>query len=441
MTTFKLTEDQEKANVAFTDFLLDKEQNFLVISGSAGTGKSTLVRHLLDTLHARMQLFSLLLADDENHQLDICVAATTNKAASVLADFLGYDVSTVHNKLGLVPRPNYTTGETDFIKGRNHQIIHNTLFIIDEASFISNSLFEDIKSSTVNCKIVLIGDQYQLAPVKQKIPIMNNPAFTRVSLNQIMRHGGAIAEAGARFKETVETGIFTPIVPNGEDILHVDGPTFQQMIDEEFTHPEYTPEKARILAWTNSRVNQYNAHIREINGLDEHPTAGETLITNKPIISNKGQTLYCTDSLVKIEYTGYSCAQQGVMGRYIAIKGINEAFLPDNQIDTMHLLKSLAKEKKWPNYFAIKQEWLDLRPIFASTVHKSQGSTYDTVYIDLTDIGKCNIASDVARLLYVAITRASKKVVLYGQLPLRYRGEQNERFTITEAEATAPAST
>ena len=89
------------------------------------------------------------------------------------------------------------------------------------------------------------------------------------------------------------------------------------------------------------------------------------------------------------------------------------------------LLKNIAKEakvnpKKWPLYFQYKDEWLDLRPAYASTVHKAQGSTYTTVFMDLSDIGKCNIASDVARMLYVSISRASKQVYLYGDLPSKY---------------------
>ena len=114
--------------------------------------------------------------------------------------------------------------------------------------------------------------------------------------------------------------------------------------------------------------------------------------------------------------------QQGVMGRWITINDKHTAFLANNFDDVKNLLKKYAAKKQWRDFFEIKDTWLDLRSVYASTVHKSQGSTYETVFIDLADIGKNYIASDVARLLYVATSRASKKVVCYGQLPDRYTG-------------------
>jgi len=69
----------------------------------------------------------------------------------------------------------------------------------------------------------------------------------------------------------------------------------------------------------------------------------------------------------------------------------------------------------WRTFFAIK-EWLhDLRPIHASTVHKSQGSTYQHAFIDAGDIGRCTRADVIARLMYVAVSRAAQTVTLTGQ--------------------------
>jgi exodeoxyribonuclease-5 len=72
--------------------------------------------------------------------------------------------------------------------------------------------------------------------------------------------------------------------------------------------------------------------------------------------------------------------------------------------------------------FEIQEAFADLRPTHAATAYKAQGSTYGTVFIDLHNIGKCNIPSTVARMLYVAITRASNQVVLFGELPAKYSG-------------------
>ena len=71
------------------------------------------------------------------------------------------------------------------------------------------------------------------------------------------------------------------------------------------------------------------------------------------------------------------------------------------------------RRKKWRHYYAVKDTYANVKYIFASTVHKSQGSTYEKVYIDgnsiLSLINRGDI--DIAyRLLYVAVTRASKDI-------------------------------
>jgi ATP-dependent exoDNAse (exonuclease V) alpha subunit len=80
------------------------------------------------------------------------------------------------------------------------------------------------------------------------------------------------------------------------------------------------------------------------------------------------------------------------------------------------------KEDKtlWPRFFEVKETWFDLRALYASTINKAQGSTYDTVFLNLNDIGENWDANAVARLMYVGITRAAKQVVCYGQLPDHY---------------------
>ena len=140
---------------------------------------------------------------------------------------------------------------------------------------------------------------------------------------------------------------------------------------------------------------------------------------------------------MKITHVYGETIKHKVNGQEVIINGIITAFLPDNYKDAKILMKKLAKEanskeiqndpkrKKelWEEYFNIKDTWLDLRSQYASTVHKAQGSSYDKVFIDLDDIGRCNIASDVARMLYVAISRAKKKVILSGTLPEKYRSK------------------
>lgn len=420
-----LTADQQHASKVFTEFLLAPDAKYMVIQGDSGSGKSTLINNLLDSMTARMKLYTILLGSKEGAtDFAIELTATTNKAAGVLAAVTERPCATIYSFLGLAPWQNFETGETEFKRGRNSQDIYNSLIVIDEASFISDSLFADIDALTHNCKILLVGDKYQLVPAKQTIPIMHTlECEHKATLTQIMRHGGSIAHAGARFKAAVKTGVFSPLVVDGVDIIHTTGPEFQARMDAEFTHPDYHEDKARVLAWMNDTVTMYNAHIRQIRGCSTQYGVGDVLSTNRPIIGKNRQVIAHTDINVHITAVGRSEIQSGVAGKIVTINHGYDFFLPDDPIVARNHMKGIKLRKQWPEFFRLQECWLDLRPSFASTVHKAQGSTYDTVYINLSDITRCRVASDVARMLYVAITRAAKQVILYGKLSPQYCGE------------------
>ena len=72
----------------------------------------------------------------------------------------------------------------------------------------------------------------------------------------------------------------------------------------------------------------------------------------------------------------------------------------------------LERKKKWGQYFDFKNHVLDIRDIYASTVHSAQGSTYNNVYIDLKDLFICTKKEELARLLYVAVSRAKNNIYL-----------------------------
>lgn len=424
---FELTDDQKAAAKKFSDFMKDPEAKYLVIQGAAGSGKSTLIRFLLHAMDTEFKLQELLLpGSGKKVCIETALTATTNKAVAVLEELLNEQGSTIHSFLNLVVRPDFKTGGHKLSTGRGYQEIYDTLVIIDESSFISDELFNFIDATLKRCKVLLIGDQYQLAPVKQKTSIMETVKCEKVYMNKIMRNSGIIMKTGAQFRDTVESGDFNPIITDNTNLIHVDGTTFKRMIDEAFTSDDYNVNVSKVLAWTNKRVMQYNGHIRKILNLPEQFEEYEVAVTNIPILG-KGY-VKTADSYVTITEIIEEKTIKGVKGYNIILDSAHNGFLANNYSDVDKLLKQMTKKAKkdsrlWSEFYNVKEQWLDLRPPYASTVHKSQGSTYKQVFIDLTDIGKCNTASDVARMLYVAISRASDKVVLYGELPPKYRGD------------------
>jgi len=416
-----LSTDQQKAAAEFMNFMVDDTQQHMIIRGHAGCGKSTLTKHILGMIDKQMRLMSLIVGKTQKNDLDIYLTAPTNKAAKVLEELTGREASTIQSLLGLRVTNDYKTGKTGLQKTKEYKLFANSLIIVDEASFIDPFLLAAIVEATKSCKVLFIGDPYQLAPPKEKnLPVFDLP-ITVSTLTTINRNAGPIAELAGKYRDAVSTGIFPTIQEVSGKIERVDGPGLQALIDVEFKRPDRGDNDAKILAWTNGKVHQYNTYVRkDIHGYGDALHVDERVVTNNPIMSN-GRMAYSTDQLVTItdSYPKQTSGDE-IAGHWVELDNYITRFLPDNQAEVKQHLKWLAAHKNWAAYFDVKDTWLDLRPIHSCTIHKSQGSTYDTVFIDLNDIGRCTSFTDAARMLYVAISRASNKVILYGELPPRF---------------------
>ena len=83
----------------------------------------------------------------------------------------------------------------------------------------------------------------------------------------------------------------------------------------------------------------------------------------------------------------------------------------NNRLDQYSPLEDKRRKAAWVQFFQFKDEaFADLRPIHASTVHRSQGSTYEKVFVDLTDIGRSTRRDVLLRLLYVCLVYTSRCV-------------------------------
>lgn len=420
----QLSTDQQSAADKFMSFLLDtdKSNNEMVIAGHSGSGKSTLTKYLIKAALSQTKLLNLL--QGENEELNIYCTATTNKAAKVLADATNKECTTIHSLLGLKVMQNYSNGTTSLKKTGNYQVLHNSLIIIDEASMINKSLLQLIQESSINCKTLYVGDPYQLAPVFEDTCPVFDMICDKAVLHTVQRQlnvgneTNPIAVLGEGFRNAVQTGVFPVIKTTGDSIEIADGPSFQRQVNEAFK--EDSDHESLIVSWSNNRVQQYNEYVRTLYTKSEDLEVGETVTTNKPILIN-GFPFLSTDSIAQITAIEPS-SQYGLAGHRVQLNDAVTVFLAKDRDAVIRKKKAFAKVKEWVSYFEMDEAFADLRPIHASTVHKSQGSTYRTVFIDLDDIGRNHKANEVARLLYVATTRATTKVVFYGELPKKYRG-------------------
>lgn len=411
-----LTVDQQQAKDQFKTFLMD-DTSEMVLAGHSGSGKSYLVDELIQETEAINKTFSLLNIDKD---INIHCTATTNQAAKVLSLKTGRSAGTIHSLIGLTVKDDYKTGQTSLKKNRDYDILKDSLIILDEASMISTYLLKIVRESLMNCKILYVGDPYQLPPVFETSCPVFDSVQNQAVLTTIKRQdsGSGIIDLGEEYRQCLLTKQFPDIYKPRNNIKHMTGPEFKDAINQEFSKPH----NSKILAWENTKVNQYNKHVRTLTVPPEFHDkymVGERVITNKPILSSTSGVSYPTDTVCEITHLN-EATYQDFEGYEIELDHSVLVFLPKKQYEVNTVMKTHARNKNWKEYFELKNHVADLRPIHACTVHKSQGSTFDNVYIDLTSIGRNNKWNEVARLLYVAITRASNTVYLYGSLPARY---------------------
>lgn len=430
MTTQRppLNQGQQAAADGFFDFLFSADKE-LIISGPGGVGKSFLMGYLIDEIMPRYEKMCSLLNQPVKYR-DVHMTATTNKAAEVLAQATGRPCDTVHSFLGLKVTDDFSTGVSKLSKTNNWKVHQRIILFVDESSMVDTTLLKYIREAMLECKVVYVGDHCQLAPVKESKPPVFNQGLPMYVLTEPMRNNGqpALMNVCQQLRDTVEQGIFNPIqiVPGVIDLLDD-----QQMFDELSRNFIDADFNGRILAYSNARVLQYGDFIRkDVRHLPDEFVKGERLINNT--MFQRGKTAFFVEeevTVVEVNSTTDFCEIEPDVRLEYRLCHLCSGFsvMPDVMVpvDRDHyakLLKWYAKQKDWQKYYFLKNNFPDLRQRDACTVHKSQGSTYDTTYIDLENLSTCTQSEIGARLMYVAFTRARNRVVLYGDLTKRFGG-------------------
>lgn len=416
MSVITLTEGQQTAYEAFSHFITDPKPGVFVLRGYAGTGKSTLVETLLDRLPALLKTLKLIHQDDYVHR-DVVLTATTNQAADTFSRITGSEVRTIQSVLGLRVHKDYRTGKTKLVLGRGAEMLENSILFVDEASYMDPPLLRKVLERTDNCKIVLIGDPAQLLSVGCTYAPAFTAGFPSAELTEVMRQakGNPIVDLATKFRETVSTGEFFSFVPDGHHVQHLDRDAFEDEIIKEFDDPNWNHFQSKVLAWTNKCVINYNKAIRNhVKGTPEIH-AGDYAVNNHYLALGAGRSLK-TDQLVRITSVYSHGDNNGVPGKWYTVEGRNQVFMPDDWAVAKQRMKRAQEDDEWELVRVISDEWADLRAAYACTINKSQGSTYDKVFIDLDDIKRCNSGNQIARMLYVAVSRARDRVYLTGDL-------------------------
>jgi exodeoxyribonuclease-5 len=450
--------------------LLDKLSRFItspaprkafILRGYAGTGKTSIMAALVQSLKQLNQRFVLL--------------APTGRAAKVLSRYAGHPAYTIHKFIYRQKQ----LGEEVFTL--NDNLNKHTLFIIDEASMISGvreahgfgsgMLLDDLVKyvySGEGCSLLTLGDDAQLPPVGSIVsPALQTDYMlgyqldiTSHTLTQVARQAldsGILHNAtklrdlalGTTLpKEQNEVEELWRILEEKADIKTIPHQELQELIEE--SHNEVGDEETILLTRTNRRTNIYNQGIRaRILWREDEISSGDRIMISKnnyfwtekyenlPFLAN-GDMLeiirlrnmremygyrFVDAQLKALDYdweidavlwidTLYSDSPEATqtMQRDLFSK-ITEDY-PELQHNKKELVKTIYQS---PYYNA-----LQMRFAYAITGHKSQGGQWKRVFID-PNIGSTqsqpngNRNDDVRsfyRWIYTAITRATEQVYI-----------------------------
>ena len=391
-----LTNSQQKAIIEIMDFLANPIQNIHCLSGSPGTGKSFLITEaLIPILRKR--------------NWNVLITATTNKAASILHG------TTLCKAFGISLKANYDTGSQVY-DTKKARCISNAFIIVDEASMLERTLWQLVTARAKNCKFLLVGDKYQLPAVKAGLNVFEN--YPCSMLTEVVR------QTSKDFIDQinkVRDGVINKVVTLPEACNEI---KFVTLTDKKGIKDllKSFGTKDKVLCYTNAAVNEYNKNIRKLKGKAEDLQNGDVVIARNYAENDYRESTYSDEEMV-IESISkpYIYTIEGRYGTYpikvrdVKFQGKRGSFKQFmSYTDWDKLMKSLAELTDWKAYYDCKEHLVDIRSAEACTVHCSQGSTYDRVFIDLEDILSCKQTSVKTRLLYVALSRAKKEAYIYG---------------------------
>jgi superfamily I DNA/RNA helicase len=273
---------------------------------------------------------------------------------------------------------------------------------------------EFLLAKTQKSKIVFMGDPQQLLPVNLDYSPAFDDALDTVTLSQIMRQAdnNPIQEFSRKLREYVKGGPLPDPEVDDQYIFHLDEKEFNEAMLRVFTDPSYTYSQAKFLCWRNATAISVGQMVKEHISSTPNFRSGDYAVSNR-YLKNPVRSIK-TDQVVYIRKTS-PAVQHGVKGFDIELGNGLEVFLPED-IGQIETVKSSLYKTNFNAFRQVDETWVDLRPVYACTIHKSQGSTFDTVFINLSDFATCRDMDLLARLLYVGISRARERIVFTGSL-------------------------
>lgn len=445
---FEPTKGQQALFELFDEFLIDRERKkpTLILRGYAGTGKTTIVSAVVKMLPFFNMRYVLM--------------APTGRAAKVMSGYAKRTAFTIHKKVF-----QQTAAPGGGLKFRRQKNYHkNTLFIVDEASMISNhseygqkGLLEELIDyvfSQEGNRLMLIGDVAQLPPVG----VTESPALEKnylvgsfksdvdaIEMTEVMRQAessGILFNATNLRNELVKQ---EPLIKfrtsSFEDIFKMTGERLEDGL--RYAYDKYGVENTAIICRSNKNAVQYNQYIRRaIQYREDELEAGDLLMVVRNnytfIPDNTPAGFIANGDFVEVMKIKRFEEYYGLRFADLELRMVD---YPDMQpfeakviLDVLHANEASLNDKAYKNLYeqvaegyaditskterqkAIRKDpflnALQVKFAYALTCHKSQGGQWNAVFVDQGYVTEEMVDHEYLRWLYTAVTRASEELFL-----------------------------
>lgn len=413
------------------------DENIFLLNGYAGTGKTSLTGAFVKTLH--------------KYGFKTVLLAPTGRAAKVFSNFAGQRAYTIHKRLFRLKGNDPM--HPSFVLAPNKD--KNTLFIVDEASMVSDSeagslllqLLQHVYSGE-NCRLILIGDNAQLPPVGQSdSPAMNVDRLRNLGLRpkacELFYPVRQAVQSGILYNATLvrkmmeaETAEFpTLAVKDFPDVEVVSRRDLEDALTSSWSR--VGESETLIITRSNYRANLINHDVRcRIMYAESVMERGEQILVTKNNYywsrTNPEMPFIANGETAVVEWIGHEESKYGfhfvdVELRFpgvpapIATKVLIESISSDMgalSTDDMNRLYANAlfavEEDSKDRYAGLKADpyvnALQVKHAYCVTCHKAQGGQWKHIYVDLDGIRPDALENDFLRWLYTAITRATEKI-------------------------------
>lgn len=386
------------------------ESGILILTGGPGTGKTTTLNAIIELLEMR--------------DLNICLAAPTGRAAQRMTELTGREAMTIHRLLEV----EWSDDDKVYFSKNEKNPLECDVIIIDEASMIDALLFESLlKALRLNCRIILVGDIDQLPSVgagnilsdilaMDKFPsIRLNKVFRQANESKIIKNAHAIINGDEIDFSNSGTDFFLMRRDSSADVCD----TVLELCTERLVKSYgFDPLKDIQILCPSRKLNTGTVNFNNILQSFLNPKNPK-----KPQINYKGVYMREGDKVMQTRnnYGITWVKDNGEEGTGIFNGDVG-------YITSIDLRAGNVKVRFDDKIACYETETVgELELAYAITVHKSQGSEFECVILPLFDIPS---QLKYRNLLYTAITRAKKLLIIVGDEGVAVQMAQNDRKTL-----------